>query len=83
MYAAQSCLQRRCEIQTLMDTLWQGLARELSNEGACERAIFPDTDIVVSRCALIGNLTLEGVSKILQANLNPVVALSSSLYNID
>ncbi|KAB1218710.1 hypothetical protein CJ030_MR3G026590 [Morella rubra] len=43
-----------------IDFFNEGLARELSNEGACERAIFPDTDIVVSRCALIGNLTLEG-----------------------
>lgn len=40
----------------------QGLAEELSREGACEKAIFPDTNIVVDRCALMGNLTLEGVS---------------------
>jgi hypothetical protein len=34
----------------------------LSTEGACERAIFPDTDLVVTRCAMIGNLTVEGVT---------------------
>ncbi len=38
----------------------QGLAEELSKEGACDRAIFPDTGIVIDRCAIIGNLTLEG-----------------------
>lgn len=40
----------------------QGLAGELSKEGACDRAIFPDTNIVVDRCAMIGNLSKEGVS---------------------
>ena len=43
--------------------LRQGLAEELSKEGACDKAIFPDTNIVIDRCALIGNLTLEGVSR--------------------
>ncbi|PPD91354.1 hypothetical protein GOBAR_DD11704 [Gossypium barbadense] len=38
----------------------QGLAEELSKEGACDRAIFPDTSIVVDRCAMIGNLSKEG-----------------------
>ncbi|KAL5575711.1 hypothetical protein UlMin_017410 [Ulmus minor] len=38
----------------------KGLSEELSKEGACEKAIFPDTSIVIDRCALIGNLTLEG-----------------------
>ncbi|GFZ11847.1 post-illumination chlorophyll fluorescence increase [Actinidia rufa] len=38
----------------------EGLAEELSKEGACEKAIFPDTNIVVTRCAMIGNLTVEG-----------------------
>ena len=40
----------------------QGLAEELSKDGACDRAIFPDTAIVITRCAIAGNLTLEGVS---------------------
>lgn len=45
------------------ECLWQGLAEELSKDGACERAIFPDTSIVVNRCSIMGNLTVEGVSK--------------------
>ncbi|CAI9760957.1 unnamed protein product [Fraxinus pennsylvanica] len=28
---------------------------ELSKEGACERAIFPDTSIIATRCAIIGD----------------------------
>lgn len=42
----------------------QGLAEELSKDGACDRAIFPDTDIVSTRCAIMGNLSAEGVSKL-------------------
>lgn len=38
----------------------EGLAEELSKEGACDRAIFPDTNIVITRCAIIANLTVEG-----------------------
>ncbi|XP_010535143.2 PREDICTED: uncharacterized protein LOC104810510, partial [Tarenaya hassleriana] len=38
----------------------EGLAKELSQEGACDRAIFPDTNVVITRCAMIGNLTVEG-----------------------
>ncbi|KAK6912223.1 hypothetical protein RJ641_024316 [Dillenia turbinata] len=38
----------------------EGLAEELSKEGACDRAIFPDANIIITRCAMIGNLTLEG-----------------------
>ncbi|XP_022724041.1 uncharacterized protein LOC111280817 [Durio zibethinus] len=38
----------------------QGLAEELSKEGACDRAIFPDSNIVIDRCAMIGNLSKEG-----------------------
>lgn len=40
----------------------QGLAEELSKEGACDRAIFPDSNMIVTRCAMIGNLSVEGVS---------------------
>ncbi|KAL8252297.1 hypothetical protein R6Q59_035990 [Mikania micrantha] len=43
-----------------LDFFNRGLAEELSREGACEKAIFPDTSIVVDRCQLMGNLTLEG-----------------------
>ncbi|KAK9130672.1 hypothetical protein Sjap_011159 [Stephania japonica] len=38
----------------------EGLAKELSKEGACDRAIFPDSNIVTTRCAMIGNLSVEG-----------------------
>lgn len=40
--------------------LMQGLAQELSAEGACERAIYPDPNNFVASCA-IGNLYAEGV----------------------
>lgn len=45
--------------------IMQGLADELSKEGACDKAIFPDTNTVVTTCAMIGNLSVEGVSIIL------------------
>ncbi|MCH80694.1 hypothetical protein A2U01_0001466, partial [Trifolium medium] len=38
----------------------EGLAEELSQEGACERAIFPDSTTVIEKCAMIGNLSKEG-----------------------
>lgn len=38
----------------------EGLKEELSKEGACEKAIFPDSYNVIARCAMIGNLTAEG-----------------------
>ncbi|KAL7099702.1 hypothetical protein ACP275_09G101300 [Erythranthe tilingii] len=38
----------------------EGLAAELSKEGACDEAIFPDSTVVGTTCAMIGNLTLEG-----------------------
>ena len=41
----------------------KGLAQELSRDGACEKAIFPDTNVVATRCAMIGNLSVEGVSR--------------------
>lgn len=47
----------------------EGLAEELSKEGACDQAIFPDSSIVVTRCAMIGNLTVEGGDR---CNLNLV-----------
>ncbi|XP_009365435.2 protein POST-ILLUMINATION CHLOROPHYLL FLUORESCENCE INCREASE, chloroplastic [Pyrus x bretschneideri] len=47
----------------------EGLAEELSKDGACERAIFPDTFVVVTRCNMIGNLTVEGGDR---CNLNLV-----------
>ncbi|KAG5523304.1 hypothetical protein RHGRI_035200 [Rhododendron griersonianum] len=59
----------------------EGLAEELSKEGACDRAIFPDSSIVATRCALMGNLTIEGGDR---CNLDFVPGCtdpSSSEYN--
>ncbi|CAK7356933.1 unnamed protein product [Dovyalis caffra] len=59
----------------------EGLAEELSKEGACEKAIFPDTNIIVTRCAMIGNLTTEGGDR---CDLDLVVGCmdtTSHLYN--
>ncbi|KAF8400621.1 hypothetical protein HHK36_013920 [Tetracentron sinense] len=59
----------------------EGLAEELIKEGACDKAIFPDTDIVITRCAMIGNLTVEGGDR---CNLDIVVGCtdpSSPLFN--
>lgn len=64
-----------------MDFFNKGLAAELSKDGACEKAIFPDTDIVVDRCALIGNLSVEGGDRC-DLNLVPgCMDTSSPLYN--
>lgn len=59
----------------------EGLSEELSREGACEKAIFPDANIVVTRCAMVGNLTVEGGDR---CNLDIVVGCTdqgSHLYN--
>ncbi|KAG8643648.1 protein POST-ILLUMINATION CHLOROPHYLL FLUORESCENCE INCREASE, chloroplastic [Manihot esculenta] len=59
----------------------EGLAQELSKEGACEKAIFPDANIVISRCAMIGNLSIEGGDR---CNLDLVPGCmdrGSHLYN--
>ncbi|XP_059642575.1 protein POST-ILLUMINATION CHLOROPHYLL FLUORESCENCE INCREASE, chloroplastic [Cornus florida] len=64
-----------------IDFINEGLAKELSKDGACEKAIYPDTNIVVDRCAIMGNLTLEGGDR---CNLDFVVGCtdpSSPLYN--
>nr|XP_027122712.1 uncharacterized protein LOC113739645 isoform X2 [Coffea arabica] len=59
----------------------EGLAQELSRDGACEKAIFPDTNVVATRCAMIGNLSVEGGDR---CNLDFVVGCtdpSSPLFN--
>ncbi|KAJ4959266.1 hypothetical protein NE237_026377 [Protea cynaroides] len=43
-----------------IDFFNEGLAEELSKEGACDRAIFPDSNIIADRCVMIGNLSVEG-----------------------
>lgn len=52
----------------------QGLAQELSQEGACDRAIFPDSNILITRCAMVGNLNVDGVSK--------TILLYLSVFNV-
>ncbi|KAK7349133.1 hypothetical protein VNO77_06249 [Canavalia gladiata] len=64
-----------------IDFFNKGLADELSKEGACEKAIFPDTSKVISRCAMIGNLSKEGGDR---CDLNFVVGCTdpnSHMYN--
>lgn len=64
-----------------MEFFSEGLAQELSNDGACEKAIFPDTNVVATRCAMIGNLSVEGGDR---CNLDFVVGCtdpSSHLFN--
>ncbi|CAN6455738.1 unnamed protein product [Victoria cruziana] len=58
-----------------------GLAEELSEEGACDRAIFPGSNVVATSCAMIGNLSIEGGDR---CNLDIVLGCtdpSSHLYN--
>eukprot|EP01018_Ginkgo_biloba_P018115 Gb_14282 [translate_table: standard] len=38
----------------------EGLAEELSQEGACEKAIYPEENFVLDRCSFPANLVLEG-----------------------
>ncbi|XP_057454167.1 protein POST-ILLUMINATION CHLOROPHYLL FLUORESCENCE INCREASE, chloroplastic [Lotus japonicus] len=59
----------------------EGLAEELGKEGACEQAIFPDSNKVITKCAMLGNLTVEGGDR---CDLNLVEGCtdpSSHLYN--
>ncbi|KAK6263499.1 hypothetical protein SCA6_018933 [Theobroma cacao] len=65
----------------------QGLAEELSQEGACDRAIFPDTNIVVDRCVMIGNLSKEGGDRcsldLVPGCMDPNSYLYNPLANVD
>ncbi|XP_023761266.1 protein POST-ILLUMINATION CHLOROPHYLL FLUORESCENCE INCREASE, chloroplastic [Lactuca sativa] len=46
-----------------LDFFNRGLTEELSREGACEKAIYPDTSVIIDRCQLMGNLTSEGADR--------------------
>ncbi|KAK6263494.1 hypothetical protein SCA6_018928 [Theobroma cacao] len=65
----------------------QGLAEELSQEGACDRAIFPDTNIVVDGCVMIGNLSKEGGDRcsldLVPGCMDPNSYLYNPLANVD
>lgn len=65
----------------------EGLAEELSREGACDRAIFPDTEIVITRCAMIGNLSVEGGDRcnldLVSGCTDPDSPLYNPLANVD
>uniref|UniRef100_A0A1D1Z7A0 Ribulose bisphosphate carboxylase/oxygenase activase, chloroplastic n=1 Tax=Anthurium amnicola TaxID=1678845 RepID=A0A1D1Z7A0_9ARAE len=65
----------------------EGLAEELSQEGACERAIFPDSNIVVTRCAMIGNLSAEGGNRcnldLVAGCMDPSSPFFDPLANVD
>ncbi|KAI3455311.1 hypothetical protein Pfo_011974 [Paulownia fortunei] len=65
----------------------EGLAEELSKEGACEQAIFPDTNIVVPRCAMIGNLSVEGGDRcnldLVPGCIDPSSPMFNPLANVD
>lgn len=70
-----------------IDFFNQGLAEELSKDGACDRAIFPDTSIVITRCAMIGNLAVEGGDRcdlnLVRGCTDPSSHLFNPLANVD
>ncbi|KAL1551381.1 protein POST-ILLUMINATION CHLOROPHYLL FLUORESCENCE INCREASE, chloroplastic-like [Salvia divinorum] len=65
----------------------EGLAKELSREGACEKAIFPDTNVVVSSCAMVGNLSVEGGDRcnldLVLGCMDPGSPMFDPLANVD
>lgn len=65
----------------------EGLAKELSLDGACERAIFPDSNVVVTRCAMIANLSVEGGNRcnldLVTGCMDPGSPLFNPLANVD
>ncbi|KAJ0579474.1 hypothetical protein HanHA300_Chr04g0118341 [Helianthus annuus] len=70
-----------------LDFFNRGLTEELSREGACEKAIFPDTSIVIDRCQIMGNLTLEGGDRceldLVSGCLDPESPEYNPLANVD
>ncbi|XP_041001066.1 protein POST-ILLUMINATION CHLOROPHYLL FLUORESCENCE INCREASE, chloroplastic [Juglans microcarpa x Juglans regia] len=70
-----------------VDFFNEGLAEDLNKEGACDRAIFPDTELVVNRCAMIGNLTVEGGDRcdlnLIPGCTDPSNPLYDPLANVD
>lgn len=70
-----------------IDFFTEGLSQELSKEGACDRAIFPDTNIIATRCAMIGNLSVEGGDRcdldLVPGCTDPSSPLFNPLANVD
>ncbi|TKY64573.1 hypothetical protein E2542_SST14471 [Spatholobus suberectus] len=70
-----------------IDFFNKGLAEELSKEGACEKAIFPDATKVMTRCAMIGNLSKEGGDRcdlnLVLGCTDPTSHLYDPLANVD
>ncbi|KAL4559920.1 hypothetical protein LXL04_032066 [Taraxacum kok-saghyz] len=70
-----------------LDFFNQGLTEELSREGACEKAIYPDTSIVIDRCQLMGNLTSVGADRceldLVTGCLDPGSPEYNPLANVD
>lgn len=64
----------------------EGLAEELSTDGACERAIFPDQNNYVASCQ-IGNLYIQGGDRctldLVQGCMDPSSHLYNPLANVD
>nr|XP_010909593.1 uncharacterized protein LOC105035656 isoform X2 [Elaeis guineensis] len=64
----------------------EGLAEELSAEGACDRAIFPDSNNVIASCA-IGHLYSEGGNRcklnLVPGCMDPSSPLFDPLANVD
>ncbi|KAG6426039.1 hypothetical protein SASPL_110253 [Salvia splendens] len=65
----------------------EGLAEELSREGACEEVIFPDTNVVVTSCAMVGNLSVEGGDRcnldLVLGCMDPGSPMFDPLANVD
>lgn len=49
----------------------QGLADELGKDGACDEAIFPDKNNVITRCGIMGNQSAVGVSSFQCSHTHP------------
>ncbi|CAA6666397.1 unnamed protein product [Spirodela intermedia] len=65
----------------------EALAEELSKEGACEKAIFPDSNVVITRCAMIANLSAEGGNRcsldLVAGCMDPSSPFFNPLANVD
>ncbi|WRX26383.1 hypothetical protein QQP08_018870 [Theobroma cacao] len=81
------CITKKMFLLCCWQGVGKGLAEELSQEGACDRAIFPDTNIVVDGCVMIGNLSKEGGDRcsldLVPGCMDPNSYLYNPLANVD